>query len=67
MSQLHNCYICTEDLDPSHACSLVGGLVSVSPYGPRLVDSVGFLAMSLIPLALSNLPPCLQQASPSSA
>lgn len=34
-----------------HACSLVGGLVSVSLYGLRLVDYVGFLLLSLISLA----------------
>jgi hypothetical protein len=31
------------------ACSLVGGSVSVSPEGPRLVDSVGFHVVSSIP------------------
>jgi hypothetical protein len=51
-TQLYSCYICAEVLGPSHACSLVGGSVSVGPYGPRLVDSVGFLMVSLAPLAL---------------
>jgi hypothetical protein len=29
------------NLGPAHVCSLVGGLVSESPQGSRLVDSVG--------------------------
>ena len=48
-------HTCVEGLPPSHACSLVGSLVSVGPYGPRLVDYVGFLVMSLTSLALSIL------------
>ena len=40
-------YICIGSLGLSHAHSLIGGAVSVSPYGPRLVDSVGFPVMSL--------------------
>ena len=42
-TELHSCYICAEGLGLSHECSLVGGSVSESLYGPRLVDSVGFL------------------------
>ena len=44
-TELHNSYIYAEGL-----CS-----VSVSPYGPRLVDFVGFLVMSLTPLVLTIL------------
>lgn len=54
-------------LSPSHACSLVRGLVSVSPLGPRLVDSVGCLEVSLTSLASSVLHPPLPQESLSSA
>lgn len=64
-TQLHNCYIYAEDLDPSCACSLVGISLSVSGYGPRLVNSVGFVAVSLALLAPLTLPPCLPQDSPS--
>jgi hypothetical protein len=42
-TKLYNCYICVGDRGPSHACSLVGGSVSVSPYWLRLVDSIGLL------------------------
>ena len=38
-------------LGPVPACSLVGGSVSVSTQEPRLIDSVGLLAMSLILMA----------------
>ena len=41
-TKLHICYKYIVDLGLAPACSLVGGLVSVSPYGPRLVDCVGF-------------------------
>jgi hypothetical protein len=60
-TKLHICYICVGNLGPPHACSLVVDSVSVSPHGPRLVDSVGFLVVSLTSLAPSNLcPPLLQ-------
>jgi hypothetical protein len=39
--KLHFFYICTGDLGPAHACSLVDGSVSGRPKGSRLVDSVG--------------------------
>jgi hypothetical protein len=42
-TKLHNCNLCAEGLGQSHADSLVGCSVSVSPCEPRLVDSVGFL------------------------
>jgi hypothetical protein len=46
-----------------HAC----GSVSVSPYEPRLVDSVGgVLVVSLTPLAPTLLPFTLPQDSPNS-
>lgn len=46
-TQLFNCTICAEGLGQSYGGSLVGGLVSVSPYGPSLFDSIDFLVMSL--------------------
>jgi hypothetical protein len=48
-------------------CSLVGGSVSVSPYGSRLVDSVGFLVISLTYLTSTILSPPLLKDFPSSA
>ena len=48
------------------APSLVGGSVSVSSHETTLVDSVGFLVMSLNPLTPTILPPLLLQVSPSS-
>lgn len=42
-SQLHNWYICAAGLVSFLACSLFGGLVSVGPSEPRLVDPVRFL------------------------
>jgi hypothetical protein len=41
--------------------------VSVSPYGPSLVDFVSFLVVSLTSLALSILPPALPKYSLSSS
>lgn len=51
---------------PFCACSLVGGSVSLSPYGPKLVDSVGVLVVFLTSLASLILPPHLPQNSVSS-
>lgn len=42
-TKLHNCCICVKDLSQPHACSLVCSSVSVSPYWPRLSDTIGFL------------------------
>ena len=53
--KLHTCYKCVRGLDPAPACSLVDGSVSVSTHGPRLVDRVGLLVVSLIPLVSSSL------------
>jgi hypothetical protein len=50
-------------LGPDHACSLVGGSVSGSPQGSRLVNSVGLLIESLSPLGSSIVPPSLPQDS----
>ena len=47
------------DIGQSYTGSLVGGSASVSPYEPRLVDSVGLLVVSLTPLAPMILPPHL--------
>jgi hypothetical protein len=44
-AKLHICYICAKDLGQSHAFSLVGGSDSMSLFGLRLVDSVGFLVV----------------------
>ena len=60
-TKLYICYKCVGDLDPEHACSLVGSSVSVSPHGYRLVDSVGLLVVSLTSLASSVLSVTLPQ------
>lgn len=49
-TKLHICYICSGDLGSAPASSLVGGSVSVSPHGPRLVDSVGLLVSLTTPV-----------------
>jgi hypothetical protein len=54
-THLHNCYIYAEGLGQTHAGSLVGGSVSVSPYRPRLVDSVGFVVVPLISWLLQTV------------
>ena len=51
---------------PTPACSLVGDSVSVSFHGPKLVDSVDLLMVSLAPLPLSILSPTLPQVSQNS-
>jgi hypothetical protein len=48
---------CAEGLGQSHADSLVGGSISVSFYGLRLVDSMRILVVSSNPLASTILPP----------
>ena len=53
---LHNCYICVEGLDQSHACSLVDSSVAMSPCDPKLVDSAGFLVADPVPSILPSLP-----------
>jgi hypothetical protein len=55
-TKLHVCYKCVSDLGPACICSLVVGLVSVSPYGIRLAVFVGFLVVPLIPRAPAILP-----------
>jgi hypothetical protein len=37
------CYVSARGLEPAHVCSLVGGSVSGSSQGSRLVDTVGLL------------------------
>ena len=57
-TKLHISHICVGGLGPSHACSMIGDLVSMSPHVPRLVDFIGlvvfltFLAPSILPLPL---------------
>ena len=46
-TKLHNYNIHAEGLSQSHKGSLVDTLVSLSPHGHRLVDSVCFLMLSL--------------------
>jgi len=42
-------------LGPVPACSLVGASVSVSPHGPRLVDSLGLLFFFFFFFAFSKV------------
>ena len=66
-TKLHNDYMCVEGLGSSmHVLWLVVQSLW-APEGPRLVDSVGFLVVSLTPLALTILPSSLLKVSPSSA
>jgi hypothetical protein len=46
-----------EGLGKSHAGFLVVSTVSRSPYEPKLVNFVGFLLISSIPLVFTILPP----------
>ena len=55
-----------EGLGHTHPGSLIVGSVSVSPYKPRLADSVAFLVASLTLLESAFLLPPLLQNSPSS-
>jgi hypothetical protein len=50
-TKVHCCNIYAESLRQSHAGFLVVHSVSMIPYEPRLVDSAGFLVVSLMPLA----------------
>ena len=50
-TKLHNSSISAGGLGKSHESSLVGGTAFISYYGSRLVDSVGFLVVSLTSLA----------------
>lgn len=63
---LFNCLIYADCLDQSHAEFFVVDSDFVSRYEPWLVNSAGFLIMSLIPLTPKILPPSFQQDSPSS-
>ena len=50
-----------------HVLSVIAGLVSVDPYGSRLLDSVGFCEVSLTSLDPSILPLPLPEDSQSAA
>lgn len=54
-TKMNNCCKCLVFLDAPHACYLVGVSVSVSPLGPRLLDSLGLLIVSLTPQTPSIL------------
>ena len=54
-TKLHNYFIYTDYLGLSHACSLVGGSVSMRRKWAQVVHSVGFF-VSLVPLAPTVLP-----------
>jgi hypothetical protein len=62
-TKLYICYKCVGDLGQGHATSLVGGSCSLSPHGPRLVDSVSLLVESLTPPSPSIFLPTLPQDS----
>lgn len=54
-TKLNICYIYEEDLGSSYAYFLLGRSISVSSYGSKLVDSVGFFVVSLTGQALITL------------
>ena len=60
------CYICSGGLGPAYFHSLIGGSVSGSPQGSRLVDSDGLSIESLTSSGPPVHPPTLPQDSPSS-
>ena len=62
-SELYICSKCPGYLGPAPEFSLVDGSVSVSPHGPKLGDSPGFLVVSLTPPSCSSLSPILPQGS----
>ena len=64
-TQLHNCYVYAEGLGLSHTLWLASS-VSLHSYGPRLVDYVCFLVVSLTALGSIILTPTVQQGSSSS-
>jgi hypothetical protein len=55
-TELHVCYICAEGLHPVRVSCLVGGSVSESYPGPRLVESVG-LPVELLSNSGSSISP----------
>ena len=61
-NQMHICYICVGNLGSAHVGSLVGGSVSESPQGSRLVDSVGLPVEFLPPLRLQYFPQLLHKS-----
>lgn len=61
--QAVHCYKYIGDLGQAPVCSLVGGLGFVRPCGPRLVDSVVLLVVSLTPPTCSFKTPTLPQGS----
>lgn len=63
--QAIQCNIFEEALGQPHTGALVGSSVSVSPCGPMLVDTVGFLSVVLTPPAPTILLLSLLQDSPS--
>jgi hypothetical protein len=63
-NKLGNHYICAEDLDLSHTYCPIDSSISVGPCEPRLVDSVGFLVVSLNSLPPSSPSSRIPQAQP---
>lgn len=53
----HNCKVYAEGTGKSQAGSLVVGSVSLRPHEPRLLGSMGFLGVPLIPLVPTVIPP----------
>lgn len=48
--------MCARDLGLVHACTLIGGSVSVTPHRTSLVYCVGHFVVFLVPMSLSALP-----------
>lgn len=66
-TKLHSCNTYAEGLDQSLEGLLVVGLISVSPFEPKLLDSLNFLGVSLATLAPKIVSPSLSCHSQRSA
>ena len=60
-TKLYICYKCVGGLGPAPAYTLAGGPGSEIPHGPRTVDFIGLLGVSLTPPACLLLSPTIPQ------
>ena len=65
-TELHVSYLCVRGRNPDHVCSFIGGSISESSQGSKLVDSFGFLGEFLSHAGHLLLPPTFPQESPTS-
>jgi len=66
-TKVHISYICVQGVEGGPCPIHIGGTISMNLYGPRLIDSIHLLVVSLTSLALLILPPRLPQDFLSSA